>query len=430
MADAKVIAIILTNFPHHTNMLYLIFILAVIFLPRWEWVKASGLKPSSIRILLMIQLCSGLLIGWYTQHFHISKDYWSLHREGLLEYELLKKDPFEFIKSIAFSPYADPYGHFFNAVGSFWNDLRNNMMAKMLALFNVISYGNYYTNSLFFNCIAFIGHTAFYRLFIQLYPDKKNLLIFSCFLLPSLFFFASGIHKDMLVFASLGIFCLTLYQATHEPFSKRRLLILLISWSILLLMRNFLAMILLPLGSIYMIVEKRKINSWLSFTMGGLLVWSAFFISEKIGFASHPAAIITQRQIDFSQLAVTSANIPVTPLKGTTQSLIINLPEAINHGLLRPYLFESNNWVTQLMSIEWWLYIIIILLGLIFSFKNWKNTRPIILFVLSLSATMLIVSGWIVPNLNAIIRYRSLYLPLLITPFLAQISFRSKRIKI
>lgn len=411
-------------------MFFLVLAILFLWLPGISWIKSSGIKSTELRLLLLVQITAGLIVGWYTSQYHLDKDYWSLHREGLLEYQLLKKDPIEFIKSITFSPYENQYGHFFNAVGSYWNDLRNTLMAKLLAIINLISNGNYYTNSLFFNTLAFIGHVFIYKLFILLYPANKKILIFSCFLLPSTLLFVSGIHKDILIFSALSVFCYFLYVTLQDKLSVKRLILLVLTWMILLVMRNFLAIVLLFFVGVYIISEKTKRNGWLIFTVGSLLMITFVFLIDTWKPEFSPAKLIANRQADFAQLETSSASLPLQQVQPNAKSLTLQIPEAANHGWLRPYPFETPNLFTKIMGIEWWIYLVFVLLSMITSRNKLIKARPMLIFLCSFPLFMMLVSGWIVPNLNAIVRYRSIYLPLLLTPFIVLTIQRIKHINL
>ena len=56
---------------------------------------------------------------------------------------------------------------------SYWNDLRGNIIIKLVSVFNIFSRGDYYINSLFFNFVIFFGAYYFVQVIYQIYPGKK-----------------------------------------------------------------------------------------------------------------------------------------------------------------------------------------------------------------------------------------------------------------
>ncbi|MEI2749481.1 MAG: hypothetical protein V9E88_12050 [Ferruginibacter sp.] len=51
---------------------------------------------------------------------------------------------------------------------------------------------------------------------------------------------------------------------------------------------------------------------------------------------------------------------------------------------------------------------------------SYQNNSAFICFALAFTVMMILVTGLIIPNSSSIIRYKSIYLPLLITPITVQ----------
>lgn len=378
----------------------------------------SGLSRIELLILFLIKIFAGVLLGLVCTRYYPVNDYFFLNDEGIKENSLLLKEPVLFFKSIMYSPYENKYGGFFNSVGSYWNDLRNNIIIKILAVLNLLTKGNYYFNSIFFNLFGFFGHVALFRVFIKLYPDKKWFIMIGCFLLPSTLYFSSGIHKDLIVFTALGLYCYALYQLATESFSFGRMIVLFFSFLTILLMRNYLAMILIPCSLGFLWSEKLKRKPLYIFggifSLGLLLL----FMVEIFFPAFQPLKIITQKQQDFLQLHQAASQIELSNLKPEMKSLLSNLPEAFNHGFLRPYLCEGGGQFTHFLATELLIMNLLILLAFVRIKGQVGKIRPFILFALSICIIMFLFTGYIVPNTSSIIRYKSLYLPLIITPVL------------
>ncbi len=415
----------------HISLWLIYFFIALALMRKSKRMANSGLSINEVTVLFTVQILMGLAVGLVTYRLHASKDYWALHQEGLAEYRLLITNPGAFCKSILYSPYQDSYGNYFNAVGSYWNDLRNNLLTKTLAICNIFSRGDYYINSLFFNCLGFWGHWAFFSLFRQVYPGKKYTLIFTCFLIPSLLFYTSGIHKDLVVFSCLGFFVKAMYDLAHSSsFRYKHLLQITISFIVLLLIRNFLAMLLIPLTASYYWTEKRKWNPLISFSGILIILLIYTFFADQFQIGISPVSIIAQRQYDFMQLRVAHSSLHLTPLSPGFAGIVANFPEAINHAFLRPYPWEASSVFALLLSIELWSFLILLLIGMIKKITLFGRPRPIIIYGLLIAVLMFIITGYIIPNSNSIIRYKSLYLPLFITPFLSQLNFKLIRINL
>ncbi len=79
------------------------------------------------------------------------------------------------------------------------------LVAKIAAIFGLVSFNNFTVISLFFACFSFIGLWAMYLAWIDMYPKLKKEAAIAIFFIPSMFFWGSGIMKDTLCVAGLGL---------------------------------------------------------------------------------------------------------------------------------------------------------------------------------------------------------------------------------
>ena len=145
--------------------------------------------------LFTIKILAGVAVGLASHYILQDKtDYYRTNFYGIQEYHSMLQTPKVFFTDIFTSNYAER-GEFFGSQSSYWNDLRFNIIYKIMAFANIFSRGNYYINSVFFNFVGFIGLILLYKVFIDLYPLKKWAVIIGCFLLPSTLYFGSGYTK-------------------------------------------------------------------------------------------------------------------------------------------------------------------------------------------------------------------------------------------
>lgn len=402
-------------------MLYLLFVIYFVagcyLVNRIPFIKNTGLDSAAISMLFILKVCAGLLIGWMSQKYYPQgNDYWNLNTAGQKEYQLLLSDPALFFKEIFVSSYPNGYEGFFNAVGTYWNDLKNTMIGKLLGVFNIFSRGNYYINSLFLNFFGFLGHVALYRVFSDIYKSGKWALVAGCFLLPSTLYFSSGIHKDLVVFCLLGLFSYCLYFSLRKGFNTRYFFMMLISFTGLLLIRNFLAIAIIPASIGLVSCFYLNKNGLIIFTTVYLIGFALMLLLHAIYPAIDPLLIILQRQQDFINLPNASSQLQAITLEPTVKSFIINAPQAIANGFFRPAIWNAETRFLIPLAIEWHIYILATLLMFIF-YKKSDSTRNYFLYWgLFVACSMILLTGYIVPNTGSLVRYRSLYLPFIITP--------------
>jgi hypothetical protein len=369
---------------------------------------------------------AGLALGWlFNTYYSQGNDYWDLNEWGIEEYQLLVKNPPEFFTNL-FDHANSSQGGFFDSTASFWNDLETNILIKALGITNIFSRGNYYINSLFFNFFGFFGHVALYKVFSSIYPTKKYQVITGCFLLPSALLFTSGINKDNVIFTLLCFFSYVIFFSMRQGFSLKRMVLLIASFSGLLLIRNYVALILLP-GLLAWILSSfsQSRKTWVfAGTWAGVL---AIAISVSLAVPSiDPANIIARKQHDFLALGIAKSQIQMDTLQPTTASLLRHAPQAFNHGFLRPWLFESGNLFTVLFALELSIYIVLVSFCITRYLRAYHSSgfQPFVPFIVLGSCLALLLIGYIVPNTHSIVRYRSIYLPFLMTPVLCVISFK------
>ena len=378
-------------------------------------------------LLFLAKIFAGIAIGWISIHIYNSgNDYWDVNREGWKEYQLLCINPQEYFTNIFKSQYTQGYGGLFDSFQSFWNDLRNNIIIKMLSIFNIFSRGNYYINSLFFNFFCFLGHVAFYRVFISIYKTQQLAVIVGCFLLPSMLYFTSGVQKDGIVFATLGFLSYTVFKALQKNnFSKKHLLIILFAFITLFLIRSYVLINLLPALTIWILVTKYKWPAFRSFVIGYIITGLVFFNFNTIVPSVNPLKTVTDKQAAFFTLPIATTQIKLDTLYPNFKSFVVNAPQAFNHLLLRPYPTEVPAKSLLPINVEVVIYHLLFILFLFFKGRTKEpRNKTFILFGIFFVFSMFLFIGYIMPNLGSIIRYRSVYLPFLITPVICNIDWK------
>ncbi len=397
----------------------LYFTIGCFLITKISFVQKTALSKNWILLLFSWKVFCGLALGWITQRYFPSNDYWGLNKLGIEEWELLCTNPKDFFTNITYSPYHN-YTGFFNSMGSYWNDLRNNIVIKIIALTNNCSQGNYYINSLFFNFIGFLGHLALFRIFIHIYPEKKKWILIGCFFLPTTMLYTSGIHKDLLTFVALSFLCYSTYFSVQNKMDLKKGFLFFISILILLFVRNYVLMAVIPALIYYLLVTKKKIRP----SKGLLLVYGTIFsgliLIDLFIPKISPLTIISQKQFDFLQLPCANTDLHMTVLEASVRSFVFNLPEAIQHGFFRPFLWDKGNIFLHISSIELMIYLGIIFWGVIKLIKQSIVSNWVIFFLL-LTFTLFVFIGYTIPNSGSIVRYRSIYMPFLITPLLCSI---------
>ncbi len=394
-----------------------------------SFVKKTGLSHKSILFLYLLKISVALLLGWITMTFTPGvNDYWSNNIQAIPEHALLMKDPVRFITSIGYSNY-DEYGNYFGSVNSYWNDLEVNLLLKIIAVLDIFTRGNYFVNSIFFASFGFIGHVAIFRLLKMAFPGKDSVLIIACFLLPSTLYFTSGVHKDTLLFGCLGLYCYSLYVCVVDKLNWRHLTTLVLSFTGILLFRNYTAILLLPCSLAFALCHFFPFRPWKIFLTVYLVFFSLAVLAQLVTNHLHPFDLIVQKLADFKDLGIAGSQLPALNLQPTIGSFIESAPPALGHVFLRPYVFEHSFGLWTVLACEITLFSLLTLALFWKVFRHKISLSPLLCFMVAITISSFLIIGYIVPNTGSIARYRSLFLPFLIAPALYYRNTRSHNMK-
>jgi hypothetical protein len=362
--------------------------------------------------------------AWINLYYYTGSDSAVFHQESIVEYHLLFSNPKEYLVNIFHSSSDASYTRFFDITDSFWNRLRTNIIVKLLSIFNIFSDCNYYINTLFYNFLVFFGSISLYRIFAQIFPSRKSIVVVTVFLLPSCLYFTSGLHREGLIFLALGIMCFNMFQSFKEGLTANRCIFILCAIALIFLLRNFIFIALLPALTGWMIASKKKklifttfVAVYVFFT---LIFFSLKFIHPKLDLPQY----VSSRQLAFIELSNrASSAVNINPLFPNFRSFLNNAPQALNHALMRPYMTEGTTLFYTPLAIEILLYELLLLTYFLFPFKI-QAYHSFIYFGLFFSISIFLLIGYTIPILGAIVRYRSIYFPFFLTPVVCLIDVR------
>lgn len=369
---------------------------------------------------------AGIFYGWigvYYGQMAQMVDTWAYHYESIREYHLLQASPREFFFNLFRNPYEGGYTNFLVSENSWWNDVKGNFIIKIMALFNLLSFGHYYINLIFYSFITLFGPVALYRIMQDVFPTQKIAVLLASFIIPSFIYWTSGLHKDGLIFLGFALIAYPLYFGLkYKRFPWYRLACILLGFALVLILRNFFILSLIPAVLAWIIASRLPYKPLAIYSVVylvcGLIFFTAKYIHPKLDF---PEAVAI-KQKEFLNLGGGSA-VAVRELEPTFASFAGNAPQAFTLSTIRPYPSDVQHLLSLAAAAE-----IGFLLLLFFFFLIWRKPgtalTPFLLFCLFFSFSILMMIGYSVNVLGAIVRYRSLVLPFLIVPLVAKIDWR------
>ncbi len=406
--------------------LVLFFICAIYIycFPRWSFVKNTGLHKNSLHLLISLKIFVAIGFALFLLYFGTPSDYSVANNLGIEKYQRIFSDPAGFFTDFGQHNYTTT-GDFLSAEKSAWDDFSINIIIKILAIFNFITRGSFLLNSVLFSGFGFLGSVGIYRFLSR--KNVKNIAALICsFLLPSTILFTAGIHKDSLVFLGLGLFLFAMKQIANYSVNWKSITLLLVSFFLILVIRNYVALLLLPFALAYLITGRSTIKPVRVY--GILLVAGSllFFAWVLLLPSYNPVTVIAKRQHEFLKLNLAASQIKIDTVQDL-QSFANALPRAGLNVFTKPFPGEFPNIFFSLFGIEMVFYLFTIFMGIIFYFRSGKKKlTSTALFCLFFSITILMIIGLITPNAGTIFRYRALYLPLLLYPFVKQFIYYIK----
>ncbi|HEX7905609.1 MAG TPA: hypothetical protein VF487_17175 [Chitinophagaceae bacterium] len=411
-------------------MEYLLFVAYLVFfawlVTRTRFFTRSGLNHPQLIILFLLKVMAGIFYGWiglYYGGLAQMSDTWGFHTFSIQEYHLLQTDPGEYFINLFRNPYSGGFQKFFSGDDSYWNDLKANAFIKILSIFNIFSFGHYYVNVIFYSFISLFGPIAIYRVMKDVFPTHKIPVILATFLVPSFLYWTSGIHKDGLIFLGISLVVYHVYFGWKEKkYSIKRVAGILLGLLLLLILRNFILVIILPALFVWLLANKwpqiglRIFGSlYLLFI---ILFFTVRYINPEFDF---PQAVVAKQQ-EFLQLKGNSS-IPIEELEPTALSFLKKIPEAFTLSTVRPYPGDVRHILSLAAAVEINLLLAMFLILLFFQ-TNGIQSKNLVYFCLFFSFSLLLAIGFSVNNLGAIVRYRSIIIPLLVVPMAAQIDWK------
>jgi hypothetical protein len=379
------------------------------------FISHSGLPSKIILFLFLIKIFTACFYGWFHYHFYPStNDTWRYFNQSLREYHLLLNHPMQYLHlTIHQLSYKKNYYDFLGNNSSIWIGIGQFFIIKMLTLMNILSGGNYYIDCILYSWITFFGVIAFYRLYKSafLFPSS---IIFIALYFPSCLFWTSGIHKDGIAFCCIGMlmYCTTLIL--NRQHSTRYYIVSILSLICIAIIRNYLLIPLLPCILAWFICKKwKKINAIFIYTLVFIFTGVVYFNAGKITPSfNFPEKTISRKNAFY----VLQGKSRLSPLKlqPSFRSFLSEAPWAIDHSLFHPYLSELQQPLYIAIGLEN-LLILLLFLNMCYHFNGWELFfHPILLFNLFFAIPFLLIIGYVVPFLGAIVRYRSIGICLLL----------------
>jgi hypothetical protein len=251
--------------------------------------------------------------------------------------------------------------------------------------------------------LSFLALLYLFRFLYHLSPSRKWLFLFILFLVPTITFYGSGVHKEVFAITAIALI-IPLFSRMMNGHA-RALPTLLLSMFLLYLVKDFYLAAILPCLLAWMVTLRQTKWTPLIFISIFVFYWLALFTISVLIPGWDVAGQIASKQEEF-RILVGNSNVFLPEVNASIWGIVKLAPVALQHTLLRPWPAEAHSWYIAAYLLENALLLTFMIVAVIYAGRAaWR--MPIFWFFLLFALASLIIIGVIVPNLGAISRYRA-----------------------
>jgi hypothetical protein len=377
---------------------------------------------------LSFKILGALALGFIYQFYYEGGDTFNYHTHGSRHiWEAFMDSPEAGMKLLFLGK--DQTGIYqYSSKIPFFYDPQSYFIIRIAAFFDLLTFSSYSGTSVLFSVVSFTGAWLFFITFYRRYPTLNFQIAICSLFIPSVIFWGSGILKDTIVVAALGIatYCIDV-NFIQLKWRWSRLLLLLIVIFLILRVKIFILQAFIPAALTWVFYNRLVTTPSVAVRV---LVLPLIFISilgisylsvVKIGEGDSKYSLdkiattakITAYDIGFYTGRDAGSRYSLGSLDGTFSGMVAKVPQAINVSLFRPYVWEVKNPLMFLTSLEGTILLGICMYVLIkIRFKFFKAlSNPDIIFALVFSLTMAFAVGITSYNFGTLARYKIPLMP-------------------
>ncbi len=310
------------------------------------------------------------------------------------------------------------------------------LVIRITTVFTFLGFKNYFTTSILFAWVFYIGFWKLFLLFSHFYKNLTNKMVFPLLFFPSVLFWGSGILKDTITLSLMSWF---LYSAYFGIVQKKstipNIIIASVSIYFMIQIKPYIIVALVPAIAIWAAwyYIKRIDNRVLKYIVAPIIL--AFFLflgisgmslfSESLGAYGSVEGIIQKAIITYEDHLRHEQYgqhfYSLGEFDGTISNFLSKTPMAVLAGLFRPFIWESGTVFILASAIENFLLLafvlyIFLIRGPVKFFRTVTN-EPFIVFSLLFAFIFAFAVGISSANFGALVRLKIPLIPFFVTAF-------------
>lgn len=378
---------------------------------------------------LTVRIAGALFLGILYQFYYSGGDTFNYHTHGSrVIWEAFMESPSDGLALIFSSGEDQQIAYKYSSQILFWGDSGSYFIVRLAAIFDLLTFSTYSATAILFALLNFTGMWLFFTVFAKQFPEQRKWIAVAVLFIPSVVFWGSGVLKDSVVLACIGILTYCVKKLfIDRRFSISRIAMMLAAVIVIYNVKIYVLLCFLPAMLLWIYAsEFYKIRSKVLKTLLvpfvlALIVVSGFYAVVKIGEDDKRYALenlsrtarITAYDIGFYTGKNAGSGYSLGELDDSFTGMLKLAPAAVNVSLFRPYLWEVRNPLMALSAAESFV-LFILTLYILFTKRSLFFRAlgdPNVLFCLVLSVTFAFAVGVSTFNFGTLARYKIPLLP-------------------
>ncbi len=380
---------------------------------------------------LTVKIIGALAVGFIYQFYYNGGDTFNYHTHGSRHIWEAFADDISIGLDLLFSDGSHVSGTYqYSSEIWYYRDPQSFFVVRIAAFFDLFTFSAYSGTAVLFALLAFTGAWLMFSAFYKLAPELHLWAAVSCLFIPSVFFWGSGIFKDTITLAALGVVLYCMVKiVVDRSINFWNIVLLIFSGWIIFSIKKYILLSFAPVMMLW--IFTRMISVIRSRIFKILFVPIAivpvllvtFYATSKIGEDDArynvdklaKTAQLTAYDIRYGWGARTGegAGYTLGELDGSWQSMIRLAPAAVNVSLFRPYIWEIRNPLMVLSALE---SLVFLLLTLHVVFRSglrifYYLQKPEVILCLGFSVVFAFAVGVSTFNFGTLSRYKIPLLP-------------------
>jgi hypothetical protein len=392
-------------------------LLGIFIFYKWKRFANATLSAEFITGVFILKSFLSILYIIVHQRYYGGGDTFAYYNDGLIIFKSLFENPAKYFL-LCFGPnnIAEVPSLIFKEVDAmgYWWDTSAFSVVRFYAITNLFTWGNIYASGIFMAFISTVGLILLHNVVAPFLYGKNLMVKIVLFAIPSVMFFTSGVHKEGLLVFFIGIFFYSLNKLFNSKIKAKPIVTLVLSAFAIWLVRDFIFYFLLPGIIAFLWCKLHRgyvLHKFIAVYLVAILIgqFIQFNIKDKgVVYKGNALESISIKQHSFESLKNSNTSFSIENFNPQLQYFVTHLHSAFFRTLLVPFHLTSFNNYQAIFIIEN-IYILLLLVYLLFNINfNSFISNPLAIWHFIFAISIMVLIGFVVSNIGASVRYRSL----------------------